>query len=613
MHHRAGRLAQAAAIYERVRPLLPRHPEPVHLLGVVALQQGRTEEAIALLGRAAALDPKAPVIAMRLGLALVAAGRPADGEPHLRRAVKLQPDFVEAWDNLAYCLKVQDRIADALTCHGHVTRLNPRHAAGWYNHGLTLSLAGRPHEALARHDRALAADPGYANGHYGRAQALQQAHRIPEALAAYDEFLRREPRHLEARSYRLTALNYVAGLTREQMFAEHVAYGAAVGASPAPRWTHGRDPERRLRVAVLSPDLREHSCAYFFEPLARHLPPEEFELLLYHDHFREDEVSARLRARATVWRNVVGQPGPAVEAAIRGDRADLIIDLTGHLGMTSRLPLFARHLAPVQVSYLGYPNTTGLPAMGYRFTDALADPPGEADAFATERLVRFAPTAWAYQPPPLAPAVQPPPAAEAAAAPVTFGCFNNLAKVTDPMLALWGRLLAAVPGSRLLLKGRGLGEEGERARYRARCAAQGLPPERVEFIEHTPGAAEHLALYHRVDVALDTFPYHGTTTTCEALWMGRPVVTLRGDRHAARVGVSLLTAIGRPEWIADTPDDYVRVAAAVAADRAGLAATARGLRAELQRSPLLDHEGQARRFGAALRACWREWCAGAPE
>lgn len=607
MHHRAGRLDQAEALYRRVRAALPNHFDAVHLSGIVALQQGRATEAVELLAKAHRLAPQNAPCALRYGLALTTAGRAPEAEAPLRAAVALDPQSADAWDTLAHCLKVQDKLPAAVECHQRALALNPAFAKGLFNFGLTLSLLGRHREALACHDRALAADPAYAKAHYGRAQVLQQMHRIPEALAAYDRFLELEPVNHEARSYRLFALNHLDDLPRERLFAEHAAYGRAVGAHPLPAFPNSPEPGRRLRLAILSPDLRAHSCAWFLEPLLRHLDPAQFELCLYHDHFREDDVSARFKALAAVWRNFVGRSMGDVERAIRADAPDILVDLSGHTGMTCRLPLFARHLAPVQVNYLGYPNTTGLPAMHYRFTDAIADPPGEADALATEKLVRFAPTAWAYQPPPVTPAVAPVPVA--ANGGITFGCFNNVAKISDTTLGLWARVLAAVPDSKLLLKGRGFGEEAVRQKYFDRFAAAGLPADRVEFLERTAQTGDHLALYGRVDISLDTFPYHGTTTTCEALWMGVPVVTLMGDRHIARVSGSLLTAIGRSEWVAATPDDYVRIAAELASDPARLAAIRAGLRDEVKNSPLGDHPGQSARFAAALRTCWTAWCA----
>ncbi|MFI5336958.1 MAG: tetratricopeptide repeat protein, partial [Opitutales bacterium] len=474
--HRAGRMEQADAIYTRVRMAAPRNFDVLHLSGTLALQQNRLSEAITLLSQAHKLDPKSAVCAMRLGVSLLTAGRNAEAEPYLRRAVQLDSNFHEGWDNLAYCLKTQDKLIAAVECHHQVITLKPDYAAGWYNFGLTLSLLGRSGDALRAHEQALAADPNYAQARFGRAQALQQTNRNEEAIAEYDRYLALEPGNLDGWSYRLLALNNLPGISRERLFAEHVAYGRRATPKSVPEVVTDPSPERRLRIAILSPDLRAHSCAYFLEPLLQHLDQEAFELYLYHDHFRSDAITQRLRGLANVWREFVGQAGPLVEKTIRADRPDILIDLAGHTGMTGRLPLFARRLAPVQINYLGYPNTTGLTTMDYRFTDAEADPVGEADRFATEKLVRFAPTAWTYQPPRPTPPVSAAPCLKTGA--VTFGCFNNLGKLTDEMMSVWARLLGTLPGSRLLLKGRGLGDDPEVRRiYAARLAARGLPME----------------------------------------------------------------------------------------------------------------------------------------
>lgn len=607
-HHRAGRLDEAASLYRRIRSVAPRNFDALQLSGVVELQMGRAAEAADLLRKASALSPQSAVCRMRLGLALVSAGRAREGEPELREAVRLQPDLAEGWDNLAFCLKTQDRLKEAVECHERALQLNPRHAAGWYNYGLTLSLYGRVGEALRCHERAIATDANYAKAHFGRAQALQQLNRPAEAVEAFTRYLEREPRNFDAQSHRLFALNSLDTLSRDYVFAQHVAFGRLLGTAPMPEFPHDPAPGRRLRVAFISPDLRTHSCAYFLEPLLRHLDREQFELFLYHDHFREDEVTRRFQQGAAGWRKIVGQPNATVEKTIRADQPDILVDLAGHTSSINRLPLFARHLAPVQINYLGYPNTTGVSAVGYRFTDAVADPVGEADAYAVERLVRFAPTAWCYQPPAEAPEVSASPCLASSEAPITFGCFNNLSKVTDATLRLWSRILAAVPGSRFVCKGRGLDDADTHAWLLERFRAAGFPLERVELIGRTAGVAEHLALYARMDVSLDTLHYSGTTTTCEALWMGVPVITLAGDRHAARVSASLLSALGRTEWVAADADAYVRIAVQLAADRAALASVRAGLRAEMQRSPLLDHTGQAARFAAALRCCWENWC-----
>ncbi len=601
--HRAGRLDDAAAGYRLIMADAPRHFDAVHLAGVVALQQGRAAESASLLARAHALSPQHAVCAMRLALAHSALGQHDEAERRLRRLLARTPAWHEAWDNLGGVLQLRGRMEEAIACYRRAVDLQPKYVAGWCNLGLSLLFVDRAEEALACQDRAHALDPKHPQTLHGRGMALQHLHRIPEAVAAYGQAIAAAPGNFATRSYRLMALHYLDGISKAELYAEHRAYGDAVSscaatsaasADPVLRAKEGR----RLRVAFLSPDLRTHSVAYFLEPLLWHLDPAEFEVVLYHDHFQVDATSERLKKRAAIWRQFAGLPAAEVEAQIRVDAPDILVDLAGHTGL-NRLPLFARRLAPVQLTYLGYPDTTGLEAMDYRFVDAITDPEGETDAYCLEKRVRFAPTAWSYAPPEGAPE----PAATAGAVP-TFGCFNTLAKVGDETLRAWAVLLDLIPTSRLLLKSAGLGEAAVGGWMRTRLAAAGIDPQRVDFLGRTPDTAAHLSLYARVDVALDTFPYHGTTTTCEALWMGVPVVTLAGDRHASRVGASLLTAVGHPEWIARDWTEYALIAADLVRRRVKAVAGLDQLRADMARSVLMDHPGQAARFGAALRRCW---------
>jgi predicted O-linked N-acetylglucosamine transferase (SPINDLY family) len=349
-------------------------------------------------------------------------------------------------------------------------------------------------------------------------------------------------------------------------------------------------------VGFISPDLREHSVSYFLEPILAHLDPEQFEVVLYHDHYRVDACSERLKAHAILWRNFVGQSHAAVAAQIRADHLDILIDLAGHTGL-NRLPVFAARVAPVQMTYLGYPDTTGIRAMDYRLVDALTDPAGDADRFSSERLLRFSSTLWSYRPPQDAPSV-----ALARSGPPVFGSSNNLSKVSDETLRGWAGVLHSVPESRLRLKADGLQHAAVAGQLLQRAGAAGIDAARIQLVPRAATVAEHLAFYHEIDVALDTFPYHGTTTTCEALWMGVPVVSLVGDRHCARVGASLLSAIGRPEWAAADWNGYVQAAARCARERPNRSA----VRAALASSALMDHAGQAARFGGALRQGWLE-------
>ena len=561
-------------------------------MGGLLFKLGRMREAIEACEGALRLRPDYPEAHHRMGNLLTGVRGYAAAEPHFRRAVELQPAVAVSWCNL----------------------------------GVSLVFLGRLGEAMECFNRAIALDPKFDHAYAGLGLALSKCYRQAAAAEAYGRALAINPHNHEARSARLYELQYLSNLSREELWEEHLAFGKMVeqSALPAERSQEPLVPAtrtRRLRVGFLSPDLHRHSVAYFLEPLLAHLDRGQFEVFLYHDQPTVDEMSERLRSLADTWGVVSGVPDNRVETLLRGHALDILVDLAGHTGY-NRLPLYARRLAPVQVTYLGYPDTTGLAAMDYRLVDPISDPEGRADRFATEKLVRFAPTAWSYSPPADAP--EPAPSPAAASGRVTFGCFNNFSKVNDGTLRVWSRLLAAAPGSRLVLKGHGLGNSALHNEARRRLAAAGIGDDRGILLERTPTVREHLEAYAGVDLALDTFPYNGTTTTCEALWMGVPMVALAGDRHSARVGASLLTAVGHPEWIAADAEEYVRkaveLARAVAAPAsrrptgdcpsADVPAEAGGprmaLREAMRRSVLLDHAGQATRFGTALKRMWEE-------
>jgi predicted O-linked N-acetylglucosamine transferase (SPINDLY family) len=319
-----------------------------------------------------------------------------------------------------------------------------------------------------------------------------------------------------------------------------------------------------------------------------------------------DDTTAALAPRFAGWRDVAAMGGDALADLIRRDRIDVLIDLAGLTGGTC-VAVMASRPAPVQVTYLGYPDTTGVPGVDYRLTDALADPPG-AEAFASETLLRLPGCLLCLEPP----AGAPPVTTRPEQGPVVFGSFNNPTKISDATLALWRGVLDAAPGSRLAIKGKGLAEPRCRAAFERRLAQAGLPADRTRLLGYASTQAAHLAAYGEVDIALDTFPYAGTTTTCEALWMGVPVVTLAGRTHASRMGASLLTAAGRPGWVAATPPEYARLAARLAGDRHALAETRASLREQTARSPLCNASRFVRRFEEALRDAWRARALGHP-
>jgi predicted O-linked N-acetylglucosamine transferase (SPINDLY family) len=305
------------------------------------------------------------------------------------------------------------------------------------------------------------------------------------------------------------------------------------------------------------------------------------------------------------WREIFRRPDVEVDDLIRQDKIDILVDLGGHTG-GNRLTLFARKPAPVQVTWLGYPDRTGLRAIDYRFTDALANPPGITDDPGSEELIRLSPCAWLFRPPSEAPPVSTLPALTSDQ--ITFGCFNTQFKINDPLIEIWSEILRAVPNSRLLLKNRGLRDPSTRESVRSRLQAAGIPSERIELAAITPDITGHLAFYSRVDIALDTFPYHGTATTCEAMWMGVPVITLAGQMPASRVGVSLLTNVGLPELVAHSPAEYRQRAVTLAGDLPRLTELRQTMRSRMESSALMDAPRFARNIEAAYREMWRRWC-----
>jgi predicted O-linked N-acetylglucosamine transferase (SPINDLY family) len=338
----------------------------------------------------------------------------------------------------------------------------------------------------------------------------------------------------------------------------------------------------------------------------KHHDHNQFEILCFSDIARPDAMTAQLRAGADAWHDIHGQSDENVTKLIHENKIDILIDLAGH-SAHNRLLVFARRPAPVQINYLGYPASTGLSAMDYRLTDMHSDPPGKTEHLHTEEMLRLPTTNWCYSPMDGAPAVGPSPAA--AGKPICFGSFNHLEKITPRTVALWSRILREVPSSRLFLKSSGFGTPSVRRQVAERFASHGIVPDRLDFIGREPNILSHFALYDRMDISLDTFPYHGTTTTCDAIWMGVPVVTLAGNVHLSRVGASLLSSVGLPDLIARDEDQYVAIATQLARDIPRLADLRGSLREQMKASPLMDAPRFARNVESAYRDVWRRWCA----
>ncbi|MFQ5935084.1 MAG: tetratricopeptide repeat protein [Acidiferrobacterales bacterium] len=641
-HHRAGELKQAEALYRQVLISQPDHPDALNLLGLIAVQNAQYKDALQLFERAIHINPDFPdyhnnrggalralqrldqaiaahqqALALNpdlaeshnhLGAALYEAGRSSEAASAFRKALALKPDFAEACNNLGMALQAQGQLADAAETYRRALALDPAYAEARNNLGVALQAQGKLTEAISCLKQALrlTASVDMAQLEYNLGNVFHEAGQLDEAVTCYRRALSLKPDHTQAHSNLLMSMVYQAGLDSAAVLAEHKRWATVHTASlpTPPPHRNAPDPERRLRIGYVSPDFCQHPVAFFTEPLLARHDPNDFEIYCYSDVDHPDSVTTRLQALGHVWRNIVGITDEQLAEQVRDDQVDILVDLAGHTA-GNRLLGFARKPAPVQVSYLGYPNTTGLDGVDYRFSDAWADPLEKTDAYYSESLVRLPHGFACYQPPIEAPPVSALSARETGR--VTFSSLNHVAKITPQVVALWAEILKQIPDARLLLQAGAFTDAAVTARVRQQFARAGAASERVELIP-SASLAEHLALYHHIDIALDTFPWNGHTTTCHALWMGVPVVVLAGDRHAARMGVSVLSVLDLPELIADTPESYVEISLRLAGNLERLAGLRSGLRQRMKDSPLTDSLGFARSVEAAYRSMWKAWC-----
>jgi protein O-GlcNAc transferase len=434
--------------------------------------------------------------------------------------------------------------------------------------------------------------------------------RVGEGGAAFRKAVELDPKSADAHGRLLYAMLHDPASTPPAIYDQHVSW-AQRHASDLPKniAPHANlpDPTRRLRIGYVSIDFRHHSVAYFVEPILASHDHQQFEIFCYSDVANPDHATARFLGYADCWRDVVGMSDGEIADLVRNDGIDILVDLVAHT--TQRLlKVFARKPAPVQFTYLGYPATTGLPTIDYRITDALADPPGQTEKWHTEKLVRLPDSAWCYRP-----LLDAPPVAQApclSRGDVTFGSFNMLPKITPQMIQLWSQILRETPGSHLVVKTRSFDDEPTRRRVAGEFANAGIDPNRLELRQRTPAQLSHLADYGNIDIELDTHPYNGTTIICESLWMGVPVVTLAGPSHLSRVGMSLLTTVGLPELVAHSPEQYVAIATALAADPLRLAALRASIRQRVADSSLRKEIPFTRNLERVYRTTWQAWCGG---
>ncbi len=634
------RFEEAEASFRKALALKPDGASFHARLGDSLQGQEKHPDAVIAYEKAVDLDGKNAGALCGLGNTLRLMGRIALAVEKLEKAVRLHPDMAEAHNNFALTLQDKGELDQALVHYERAVSLAPGNALMHFNLARFYDNMGRHRDAEEGYTRSIKLDPSWIKPRLNLGTVYRRQGKVTKAISCFEALLEGDPDftpvlHNLGNVYsdrgdtekalncfnRVLALNPDLPNTRSSwLLTRHYCSieAPATFLEAHQEWErvhcrgidpHGfafpnsRDPDRPLRVGYVSPDFHKHSVGYFMAPVFSAHKRRQVEVYAYSDNIYRDEATRRMKAHVAQWHSVSGMSDKDLCCLIHGHGIDILVDLAGHTAH-NRLPVFARKPAPVQVTYLGYPDTTGLSTIDYRITDAVADPPG-SDAFCTETLIRLPNGFLCYQPPPDAP-----PVTARSSDTVVFGSFNNSAKLSLETIALWAEILRRIPGARLCIKSAVFGDDGARKRVLDLFQANGVLPDRITLWTRTDSTAGHLALYNEIDIALDTTPYNGTTTTCEALWMGTPVVTMNGNIHASRVGASLLHRVGLTDLVARDAGEYVEKVVALAGDRERLRRLHAGLREQMASSPLMDANAFVSDLEAAYRQMWRKWCEG---
>jgi len=600
-----GRMDQAIEVFRQVLAVQPDHVEAQIHLGNALKTGGDAAGATAAYQRVLELDPANVVALNNFGNLLQGAGLLGEAEALYRRLLAVRTDHPGALGNLGNVLQSQGRFDEALACYRRALTGTPGDPVPHHNLATALKRMNRLGEAVAEYRRALDLDPDYAEALSGLGAALQAQGHVAAAVPLYERALTLAPGFPEPLNHLMFALNALPDVTGADLLAAARRWTAAWPAVPVVTGhANSPDPERPLRIGYVSPDFRHHPVGYFLTAVLGHHDPAAVEIHCYSNSRVIDDITLRIQGAVTGWRPIFALDDAAVAALIQADGIDILVDLSGHMA-DHRLPLFQRRPAPVQATWLGFFCSTGLDAIDHIIADPTIIRP-EDEACYSERVWRLPGCYLCFDGGPIDLPTVPLPAGESG--PITFGCLNRRDKMSEPSIAAWAEILRRVPFARLLLKTAGFSDETTRLDMLAAFERYGIGAGRLLIEGATPRRA-HLEAYHRVDLALDPFPYTGATTSAESLWMGVPLVTLRGKTFVGRVSASMLQAVGRSELIADDVAAYIDLAVALANDRQRLAGLRQGLR-EATRLGLGDGAGFARALEAIYRGQWHAWCAG---
>lgn len=606
-----GKKEDALRSIEHAIEIQPGSVDAHSLMGTALCNLERYEEAIVFLQEAVRLNPDLPLAHYHLGYAYRYNRSYTEAIKHLQTALKSMPDNPDVLNDLGLALLDVGEFDDAVLCLRRASALRPESPEFLFNLGLGLDKQHRISEAISCYQKAITVKPDYSSSYNNMANILKDQGRLTEALACYYKALELKPAAASGtHSNILLTIQYAEPIDPDMIFGQHQRW-AKIYASPLknliPEHTNDKSPERKLKIGYVSPDFRTHSVAYFIEPVIESHDKDNFEIYCYSNLDLPDNKTAEFKKLADHWQDISKQSDDEAARLIQKDGIDILVDLSGHTG-NNRLTLFARKPAPVQVTYIGYPNTTGLETIDYRITDAWTDPPGKTDHLHTEKIVRLPKGFLCYKPPEGSPEVKDLPASASGC--VTFGCFNNRSKISDRIIGVWSEILHLVPDSRFILKATAFHDEPTTNYILDLFNRNNISAERIRIVGTMPSRTDHLDLYNSVDIGLDTFPYNGTTTTCEALWMGVPVIALKGDIHMSRVSYSILSNIGLDELAAESTDEYITKAVELAGNVERIGILRRNLRSIMKESFLMDKKNFTRSLEEHYRTMWRGWCNG---
>lgn len=600
------KLADAESAFRTALSLTPEYVEAHFCLGTVLQHRKLYEQAIASHQQALKFQPRFVQSHLNMGLAHKELRQFTNAIACFKKALEIEPNRAETHSNMGNTYIEKGEINAAIDCYRQALALQPDNADINLNLGLALKDKGLLGEAIHHFQRVGEESAKFANA------------RVQMAMAYLDQGDLESVQKISRKTLRLGLKNdvhpyllwlyYSPEVEPAEQLEEAKRWSKLHAVPRSDRFSHHKtdfSPDRRLRIGFVSGDFRRHSVAYFLAPLITHLNREEIEVFCYSSRIFRDDFAERFERLSDFWRDISILSDEDAAKQILADSIDILIDLSGHT-KNNRLAMFNRRPAPIQMTYLGFPGTTGLDTMDFRITDHWADPPEPTESDYSESLIRLPGCFLCYEAPEDAPEV--PTRQRSATEPVIFGSFNNLAKMSSQTVATWADILKEVPRSRLLLKRYAFHDPETRYKTLAKFAIHGIAEDRLVLKVNDVAQRNHFASYAEMDIALDPFPYNGTATTCEALWMGVPVIVLAGTRHSGRVGKTILKSVGLQSLIADDLDSYKQLAVELAGDARRLSEMKAQLREKLLASPLLDGPAFGRDFGALLRDVWQRRC-----